>query len=57
MPQKSDRSPVNIADVLDKMSAKGFALNFDVTLELNTPDLHVGSLRIHGRVESAPKKK
>jgi len=39
-----------------QMSGKNYAFDFDITLELNTPKLQVGSLRIHGRVESAAKK-
>jgi hypothetical protein len=57
MPQKTEASLTSIAEVLDKMSGKGYAFNFDVTVELNTPELRVGSLRVHGRVESVPKKK
>jgi len=57
LPQKPESSLTSIADVIDKMSGKGYAFNFDVTVELNTPELRIGSLRIHGRVESATKKK
>ncbi len=57
MPQKAELSPSSVADLLDKMAGKKYAFNFDVTLELNTPELQVGSLRVHGRVESVPGKK
>ncbi len=56
MPKQSDTSPSSISEVLAKMSGKSYAFNFDITLELNTPKLQVGSLRVHGRVESAAKK-
>ena len=57
MPQKSEVVPTTLAELLDKMAEKDYALNFDVTLEINTPSLRVGSVRVHGRVESAAKKK
>ncbi len=57
MPKKSDVAPSSISEVLEKMSGKNYyAFNFDITLELNTPKLQVGSLRVHGRVESAARK-
>ncbi len=56
MSKRSDPSPMSITEVLAKLSAKNYAFNFDVTLELNTPKLQVGSLRVHGRVESVAKK-
>jgi hypothetical protein len=56
MPKESAASPSTISDVLAKMSGRNYAFNFDVTLELNTPRRQVGSLRVHGRVESATKK-
>ena len=56
MPKKPDVSPTSISEVLAKMSQKNYAFDFDVTLELNTPKLQVGSLRVHGRVESVVKK-
>ena len=39
------------------MSEKGYALNFDVTLELATPTLKVGTVRVYGKLESAALKK
>ncbi len=57
MPQKSEFAPTSLAELLDKMAEKDYALNFDVTLELNTPSLRVGSLRVHGRIESGSTKK
>lgn len=58
MPQKSEIGPTTtIAELLDKMAERDYALNFDVTLEFNTPNLRVGSVRVHGRVESAGTKK
>ncbi len=40
------------------MAEKDYAFNFDVTMELATSSLRVGTLRVHGKVESAaPKKK
>ena len=56
MPKKSDVGPSSISEVLEKMSGKNYAFNFDITLEVNTPKLQVGSLRVHGRVESAARK-
>ncbi len=56
MPKKPDVAPSSISEVLEKMSGKNYAFNFDITLELNTPKLQVGSLRVHGRVESAARK-
>ncbi len=57
MPQKTELGPTSLAELLDKVSGKDYAFNFDVTLELNTPSLRVGALRIHGRIESAPVKR
>ncbi len=57
MPQKNEVVPSTLADVLDRMAGKDYAFNFDITLELNTPGLRVGSVRVHGRVESAPPRK
>jgi hypothetical protein len=42
---------------LGKMSEKGYAVNFDVILELATPTLKVGTVRVHGKLESAALKK
>ncbi len=56
MPKKPDVAPSSISEVLEKMSGKNYAFNFDITLELNTPKLQVGSLRVRGRVESAARK-
>ncbi len=56
MPKESDASPRTISEVLAKVSGKSYSFDFDITLELNTPKLQVGSLRVHGRVESAAKK-
>lgn len=57
MPQKAEVGPTSIAEILDKMADKDYAVNFDVTLEFNTPNLRVGSVRVHGRLESVATKK
>jgi hypothetical protein len=57
MPQRTESNPASLADVLEKISNKDRALNFDVTLELTTPSLRVGTLRVHGKVESVGSKK
>jgi len=57
MPQKSEIGPATIAELLDRMAERDYAFNFDVTLELNTPNLRVGSVRVHGRLESAATRK
>lgn len=54
--KRSDPSPKSVSEVLSKLSEKNYEFNFDVTLELNTPKLQVGNVRIHGRVESVAKK-
>jgi hypothetical protein len=54
--RKSDPPARSVSEVLAKLSEKNYGFNFDVTLELNTPKLQVGNLRIHGRVESVAKK-
>jgi len=56
MPKESNSSPQTISEVLAKMSGKSYAFDFDITLELNTPKLQIGSVRVHGRVESTAKK-
>ena len=56
MPQKSESAPVSLADVLAKID-KDRAFNFDITMELTTPSLRVGSLRVHGKVESVASRK
>lgn len=57
MAPKPENSASSLADVLEKMSEKDYAFNFDVTLELATPSLKVGTLRAHGKVESVATKK
>ena len=57
MPQKSEYPATSLAEILDRMSQKDYAVNFDVTLELATPNLRVGTVRVHGRVESEATKK
>ena len=58
MPQKTESSPSSLAEVLEKMADKDYAFNFDVTMELATSSLKVGTVRVHGKVEStAPRKK
>ena len=57
MPQKTESPPASLAEVLEKISGKDRAFNFDVTLELTTPSLRVGSLRVHGTVEAIATKK
>lgn len=39
------------------MTEKGYAVNFDFTVEFNMPQLRMGSLRVHGTVESSASKK
>jgi hypothetical protein len=56
MSKRQDPSPRSVSEVLAKLSEKNYAFNFDVTLELNTPKLQVGSLRVHGLIESVAKK-
>lgn len=56
MPSKSDVSPTSLAVILEKMSEKGYSFNFDVTLELASPSLKLGTVRVHGKVESATSK-
>ena len=57
MPQRSEIEPTTLAQVLGKIAERDYAFNFDVTLEFNTPNLRMGSVRVHGRVESAATKK
>jgi hypothetical protein len=58
MPQRSEElTQSSLAEILGKMSEKGYALNFDVTLELATPTLKVGTMRVHGKLESAALRK
>jgi len=57
MPLKSESSPSSLAVILDKMSEKGLSSNFDSTLELATPSLRVGTVRVYGKVESVAAKK
>jgi hypothetical protein len=56
MPPKSELSPTSLAVILEKMSEKGYSFNFDVTLELASPSLKLGTVRVHGKVESIAKK-
>jgi hypothetical protein len=56
MPTKSDASPTSLGLILEKMTQKGYSFNFDVTLELASPSLKLGTVRVHGKVESAAKK-
>jgi hypothetical protein len=57
MPQKNESSPSSLAEVFEKMAEKDYAFNFDVTMELATSSLRVGTVRVHGKVESAALKK
>jgi hypothetical protein len=57
MPQRRESAPSSLADVLGKISDKDRAFNFDITLELTTPSLRMGTLRVHGTVEAVGKKK
>jgi len=58
MPQRTESTPASLAEVLEKISERDRAFNFDISLELTTPSLRVGTLRVHGTVESvAPGKK
>jgi hypothetical protein len=56
MPQRTESAPASLADVLEKISNKNHAFNFDITLELTTPSLRVGTLRVRGKVESVGTK-
>ena len=57
MPQKNESSPSSLAEVFEKMAEKEYAFNFDVTMELATSSLRVGTVRVHGKVESAALKR
>jgi len=58
MPERIETTPASLAEVLEKISEKDRAFNFDISLELTTPSLRVGTLRVHGKVEAvAPRKK
>ena len=57
MPPKKVPTPMSIAEVLEKISGKDRAFNFDVTVELTTPSMKIGSLRVHGKVESLNNNK
>ena len=57
MPQKAEPTPSSLAEVLEKMADKDYAFNFDVTMELATSSLKVGTVRVHGKVESAALRK
>ena len=57
MPQKTEPTPATLANVLEKISNKDRAFNFDITMELTTPSLRVGTLRVRGKVESVGSKK
>ena len=39
------------------MSEKGYSFNFDVTLELATTSLRLGTVRVHGTMETVAAKK
>jgi hypothetical protein len=56
MPTRSDVSPTSLALILEKMSERGYSFNFDVTLELASPSLKLGTVRVHGKVESVARK-
>lgn len=56
MPSKSDIAPTSLAAILEKMSEKAYSFNFDVTLELASPSLKLGTVRVHGKVESTSAK-
>ncbi len=57
MPQKTESSSSSLAEILEKMAEKDRAFNFDVTMELATSSLRVGTVRIYGKVEAAALKK
>ncbi len=57
MPQKPESSPSSLSEVLERMTEKDYAFNFDVTMELATSSLKVGTVRVHGKVESVAMKK
>jgi hypothetical protein len=57
MSLKRESNPSRIAGVLEKLTEKGYAVNFDFTVEFNMPQLRMGSIRIHGTVESSASRK
>lgn len=58
MPQKNEIPVSSLAEVFERMAEKDRAFNFDVTMEVATSSLRVGTVRIFGKVEStAPRKK
>lgn len=57
MSQKRESNASSVASVLEKMTEKGYAVNFDFTVEFNMPQLRMGSVRIHGTVESSASRK
>lgn len=56
MPQRTESAPASLAEVLEKISNKNRTFNFDITLELTTPSLRVGTLRVRGKVECVGTK-
>lgn len=58
MVQKRETNPSSVVDVVEKLTEREYAVNFDFTMEFKMPQLRVGSVRVFGRVESvAPKRK
>ncbi len=57
MSQKRESNVSTVAGVLEKMTEKGYAVNFDFTVEFNMPQLRMGSVRVHGTVESSASRK
>ena len=58
LPQKSNNNsnPTHLAEVVDLIVNKDHAFNFDFTMELAMPRMRVGTLRVHGKVESLGTK-
>ncbi|HZD12721.1 MAG TPA: hypothetical protein VE177_04290 [Candidatus Binatus sp.] len=56
-PSRSQLSTESLGDVLTQVMNKGYQVDFDVTMELATKRLRVGSLRVYGRMEAGTQKK
>ena len=56
-PSRSQISAESLGEVVTQVMDKGYNLNFDVTMELATKRLRVGTLRVYGRIESGSQKK
>jgi len=54
---RSQISAESLGEVVTQVMDKGYQMNFDVTMELATKRLRVGTLRVYGRIESGSQKK